>query len=163
MLNVDYPFYATVGDLAAASDLVVTVEIGSSRNAVSLPMSSGGTNPTLNPQAGVEASGSQADPGIPITVYEARVSAIHRGTGSVGDTIEIGRTGGTLDNILYEANEARLKSGGTYLLFLSSIPGYPASVLGGDQGVFVPSGTGGFTSIAGDRLAVDPATLATLR
>ena len=82
---------------------------------------------------------------------------------SAGDTIKIGRTGGTLNGTVYESNEARLNSGGTFLLFLASLPGHPASVLGGDQGVLVPDNKGGFTSIGGARLSTDSATLAALR
>lgn len=163
MMNADYPYYETVSDLVAEADLVVTVEIGASRNDVSRPIRSSETNPTLNPQAGVDPSQSQADPGIPITVYEATVDAVHMGGVSAGDTIEIGRTGGTLNNTAHESNEARLERGGTCLLFLSSLPGHPAFVVGGDQGVSVPDGKGDFTSVAGDRLSADSATLAALR
>lgn len=163
MMNADYPFYETVGDLAAEADLVLTVQIGGSHNDVSWPIRSDQTDPTRNPKAGVDPSQSAQDPAIPITVYEARVDAVHRGGVSAGDTIEIGRTGGTLNGIVYESNEARLNSGGTYLLFLTSLPGHPASVLGGDQGVLLPDNKGGFTSVAGARLSADSATLAALR
>ena len=163
MMNADYPFYETVGDLAAEADLVVTVQIGGSRNGVSWPIQSDQTNPTSNPQAGVDPSQNGQDPAIPITVYEATVDAVHKGGVSAGDTIEIGRTGGTLNGTVYESNETRLNSGGTYLLFLASLPGHPASVLGGDQGVLVPDSKGGFTSIAGGRLSTDSATLTALQ
>ena len=163
MMNVDYPYYETVADLAAKADLVVTVQIGGSRNDISRPLQSEETNPTRNPQAGVSPSGSPEETGIPITVYKAIVNAVHRGRVAAGDTIEIGLAGGTFGGTVYESNEARLNSGGTYLLFLTSLPGHPASVLGGDQGAFVPNSAGGFTSIAGDRLSADSATLAALR
>ena len=163
MMNADYPYYETVAELAAEADLVVTVQIGGSRNDVSRPIQSDEANPTSNPQSGVDPSRNGQDPAIPITVYEATVDAVHRGGVSAGDTIEIGRTGGTLNGTVYESNEARLNSGGTYLLFLTSLPGHPASVLGGDQGVLVPDDKGGFTSMAGGRLSADSATLAALR
>ena len=163
MMNADHPFYETVGDLAAEADLVVTVKVGGSPSDVSRPIRPDETNPISDPQASVDPSRSAQDPGIPITVYKARVDAVRRVGVSTGDTIEIGRTGGTLDGTVYESNEARLKSGGTYLLFLTSLPGHPASVLGGDQGVLVPDDKGGFTSIADGRLSADSATLAALR
>lgn len=163
MMNADYPFYETVGDLAAEADLVVTVHIGGSRNDVTGPIQSDQIDPTSNPQAGVDPSQNGHDPAVPITVYEATVDAVHTGGASAGDTIEIGRTGGTLNGTVYESNEARLKSGATYLLFLASLPGHPASVLGGDQGVLLPDNKGGFTSIAGGRVSTDSATLAALR
>ena len=163
MMNADYPFYETVGDLAAEADLVVTVQIGGSRNDVSGPIRPDETDPNSGPQEGADPSRNGQDPAIPITVYEATVDAVHRGGVSAGDTIEIGRTGGTLNGTVYESNEARLNSGGTFLLFLASLPGHPASVLGGDQGVLVPDNKGGFTSIGGARLSTDSATMAALR
>lgn len=162
MMIADYPLYQTVGDLAAESDLVVTVKIGRSRDDVSRPIESEETDPALNPQAGVEPSQRQDDPGTPITVYQATVERVHLGEASAGDTIEVGRLGGILDNTVYQSNETPLRAGGTYLLFLSALPGHPGFALGGDQGVFVPADDGGFTSIS-DGLVVDAATLAALR
>ena len=158
----DYPWYETVEDLAAESEQVVTVTIGASRYDVSRPIQSDETDPALNPQAGLDPSEIGEDPGLPITVYEATVEVIHLGDLTSGDTVEVERTGGLLDGTRYESNVARLERGATYLLFLSSVPGHPAFALGGDQGVFVPDGKGGFTSVAGDRLSVDSAALAAL-
>lgn len=162
-MQADYPWYETVDDLAAESEWVVTVTLGSSRYDVSLPIQANETDPALNPQAGLDPSEIQEDPGLPITVYEATVEAVHVGGLATGNTIEVGRMGGLLDGIMHESNLTRLESGGTYLLFLSSTPGHPAYVLGGDQGAFVPDGKGGFISITGDRLSIDPAALAALR
>ena len=129
MMNADYPYYEAVEDLAAEADLGVTVQIGGSRNDISGPIWLDETNPTSNPQAGVDPSEGAEDPAIRITVYEATADAVHLGGVSAGDTIEIGRTGGTLNGTVYESNEARLEIGGTYLLFLASPPrGHPRTL-----------------------------------
>lgn len=162
-MAIDYASYDGVAGLAAASDLIVEVTVGDAHPDVLRSIDEPGiTDPTRNPKAGVDPSEVEEEPTTPITVHAARVDAVHRGTASVGATIEVGQLGGELNGMRYTTDEAQLETGKSYLLFLATYPGSPASILGGDVGIFLRDGDNHFTSLGQPEWTADAAMLATL-
>ncbi|MEA5118281.1 MAG: hypothetical protein VB036_11760 [Propionicimonas sp.] len=163
-MMIDYPYYSSVQELAAASNLIVEVTVGDAHPDLLRPaVETAVTDPARNPQAGLVPSESQAgEADTPITVHATRVDAVHRGTTTVGATIEVKQMGGVLNGVRYSTDEAQLETGKSYLLFLETYPNSPASILGGDVGMFVRDRTGRSTSLGQPELTVDAAILASL-
>lgn len=92
-------------------------------------------------------------------MFDATVNAVYQGDAREGEAIQIKQLGGTSEGTRYTVEGvAPLVEGDTVLVFLSTYPDSPASILGGDAGAFtLHSDT--FVSIGNDRLTVTPAEL----
>ncbi len=140
---VDYPYYASTADLFESADLVVEVTLGDGRAGIMLPMDSDSDDPRLNPNAGVTTDDDEDVLGVPVTVFTATVTAVHRGDAASGDVIDVQQ--------MRDAAASPLESGVDRLLFLETSEASPASILGGDAGAFEPVGDG-FASLDDGRL-----------
>ncbi|GAA4360785.1 hypothetical protein [Paeniglutamicibacter cryotolerans] len=139
-LQPDYPSYATIQDLAKRSTLVVEVTLGASSPDKLLPKYEGDDSET-NPLAGTTEKPDRAAGAVPITVFAATVNTVYLGEVKPGEVINVGQLGGTMDGTEYTVTGSRpLQEGQTVILFLATYPDAPASILGGDAGVFTQVG-----------------------
>ena len=162
VMMADYPTYPSIAALEADADLVVEVELGESREDVMLP-DYGSDDPQVNPYAGTDTTPDPRAGAVPITGYSATITAVHQGDAAKGDVIEVKQMGGVLDSIQYEIEEvANHSADKPFLLFLTTYPDSPASILGGDVGAF-ESQNGRFVSLGDDNLVLTSDDLDALR
>lgn len=139
--NAAYPSYATATELGAEADLVIEGTIVSSAvkeiDIATQLSSEDADDPKLNP-------GGSVDPApMPIvyTVHQVRVDRVIKGDASVGEVIEVKELGGTLGKTKYVTAEGIvLKGKATYVLFLATFDGSPASLLNPVQGAYKRDG-----------------------
>lgn len=154
VVSADYPSYDSVKSLGSVADLIVEVTLGEPRNGVLLPQYEG-DDPALNPAAGAKEQPDPKQGAVPITLFDASVIDVFRGDAAPGEMIQVMQPGGVQDGVHYVVEGmTRLKAGSTVLLFLSTYPDSPASILGGDVGAFV-AGDDGFASLAGELVVTE--------
>jgi hypothetical protein len=140
----DYPAYSSSAELIDKADLVVRGVALRSRTGKLLPDAPTGTDPLLNPQAGLptaEADAAREAGAVDVTITTVRVDEVFKGTGAPGDLIEVSRPTG-------EKALPAAESG--CVLFLAAYgPGIPHSLLNpdalylvADGGTLTPGGSG---------------------
>jgi len=134
--GADYPTYSTMSDLCSAATVVITGDvIDEEVREVQLTPRTGGSeaeDPSLN--APSEAPVPEA-PVLVKTISTVSVTSVLSGSGvAAGDQIEVGQLGGTLDDVVYEAEQYGMESGTPYVMFLETYPDSPASLLNPTQG-----------------------------
>ena len=140
----DYPAYASAAELVGKADLVIRGVTLKSRPGKLLPDPPTGTDPQLNPQAGLptaEAEAAREAGAVDVTITTVRVDEVFKGAGAPGDLIEVSRPTG-------EQALPAAKSG--CVLFLAAYgPGIPHSLLNpdalylvADGGTLTPGGPG---------------------
>lgn len=129
----DYPAYATGAELAAAADVIVRGTALGSRDDTMYPDAATGTDPRLNPQAGLpegEAGKAREAAGVEVTVTRVRVGEVFQGGVRAGDVIEVSQLRG-------EQSTTPLTEDDEYALVLAGYgPGKPYSPLNPTQAVF---------------------------
>ncbi|AZQ33226.1 hypothetical protein EJ357_06985 [Streptomyces cyaneochromogenes] len=99
-------------------------------------------------------SGEQpAEDPVVVTVRKIKITKLHKGVGKVGDTIEVKELGGNLGGTEYVSDESTpLVPGKPYLLFLTTFPDQPASVITPVQGQYPLDGAGEPQSLPDNKL-----------
>jgi hypothetical protein len=143
----DYPAYRTVGDLAAAADVVVQGVVLDERTEDLVTLEeSASDDPNLNPQAGLPDDGDTPD-ADPFLVYRIEVENDYAGVLSPGAVVEV-------KVLLRETSdpEPRLAVGGHCLLFLSETyrSGVPRSLLNPDQAAYRVEADGTYAPLGPD-------------
>jgi hypothetical protein len=158
----DYPFYGSADALFAKADLVVRATVSTQPGRVRRLMPTvSGTNPKLNPQAGLASPRTPtiAD-SVVITVYQATVADVYKGAATAGQTIEVQQMGGTLHGVTYEVCDAHpLAGGNSYILLLQTYPDSPAALLNPLQGQYPLDATGQPGQLADNPVAITVADL----
>lgn len=149
-LHADYPGYATLDELYAASDVVVAVDIAAAPIVRELYPSVGGTDPQANPNAGTNET--PAGDSVVITVFDAKVTEVFKGEANEDDTIAVKQLGGLYKGVRHtEVGATPLKPHTSYVLFLATFPDAPASLLNPGQGQYpVDVSTGELSPLPGN-------------
>ncbi|WP_405150387.1 hypothetical protein OG589_17525 [Sphaerisporangium sp. NBC_01403] len=151
-----YPSYDSLAALFKRADLVIQARLGDQTRIQTInPDTPTGDDPRLNPSAGVTAPAQTGprDSSIVLTVYQAKVLKVFKGTAGKGQLIDVGQLGGESEGVVYaEAGTASLKKGGTQLLFLEVYPDAPASLLNPNQGQYDVDAAGNPISLPGNTL-----------
>jgi hypothetical protein len=159
--HMDYPSYDTVDSLYKTADLVVEASIANSSRTIQLGPAPNVNDPKLNPNAGTGAQPA-GDP-LVATVFQAKVTRVHKGSAKIGDTVDVKQLGGQAAGVTYRAEGVTmLKSGPTYLLFLALFPDAPASLLNPDQAQYPLDATGKPTNLGTNTITFSPADLTRL-
>ncbi|GLX01474.1 hypothetical protein Misp02_55600 [Microtetraspora sp. NBRC 16547] len=136
--HADYPAYDSAGNLFTKADVVVEATVsGNPVRVQELKPDTTSDDPKLNPAAGAPAGqAAPADP-VVITVYQAEVKKVFKGSAQPGQMIEIQQLGGQLNGVTYQEAEAHpLKQNTGYVLFLETYPDAPAALLNPLQGQY---------------------------
>ncbi|WP_212816750.1 hypothetical protein [Polymorphospora rubra] len=159
--QVDYPYYESPAALFDRADLVVEADLSpDSRVTLLEPDPPTGTDPAANPQAGMESDAEPAPGALVITVYTARAVTVFKGEVRVGQNIEVKEMGGTLRGVRHEvAGAVPLNGGERYVLFLSTYPNAPASLLNPQQGQYRVDDSGALSAVPGNELTLTRADL----
>ncbi|MEV0610294.1 hypothetical protein AB0I61_28400 [Polymorphospora rubra] len=159
--QVDYPHYESPAALFDRANLVIEADLSpDSRVTLLEPDPPTGTDPAANPQAGMESESEPAAGALVITVYTARVVTVFKGEVRVGQNIEVKEMGGTLRGVRHEvAGAVPLNGGERYVLFLSTYPNAPASLLNPQQGQYRVDDSGALSAVPGNELALTRADL----
>ena len=135
----DYPRYQSVAELLDTADLVVEAAVANPRV--------GKLYPTDGPRNDETA--------VVITIYDATVARVHKGSARAGDVVEVHQTGGEIDGVVYENPEqVPFREGTAYLLFLATYPDSPASLLNPDQGQYEVDPAGTYRPVGDNTLTV---------
>jgi len=135
----DYPHYESVAELVKKANLVVEVAVADPRV--------GKLYPTDGPRNDETA--------VVITIYDATVAKVHKGSVRTGDVIEVQQMGGESDGVVYENPEVvPFREGTPYLLFLETYPDSPAALLNPDQGQYEVDPAGTYRPVGDNTLAV---------
>lgn len=147
----DYPSYATVAELCADSQLVVIVTpVSSEVREVDLSAAPGDT-PEENPSLGAETPDPQPAFIVVETVTTVTVDRVLKGEAKAGSELEVGQPGGTLDDVIYEAERFELSKGTPALLFLNVWDNdVPASPLNPTQGAYALDEAGYLVPVRGN-------------
>lgn len=148
----DYPGYATVDEMVAAADVIVTGRVLSTRVENVYADQELGTDPSLNPQAGAETT----DEGSAVMVTVANVEITHAMKGDVreGQLIEVSQLG-TQDQpaagtTLVEPGDAE------YAFVLNRHDGAPYDLVNPAQGLYRVGADGALTTIGrGNELPIE--------
>lgn len=139
----DYPAYETVGDLAAAADVVVQgVVLDERTEDIDTLIHNDSDDPALNPRAGMPDAEEPESEVERFIVYTIEVAEAFGGAVAPGEVVEVGvREDGSAEP------EPRLDVGSGYLLFLGeSYDGRPRYMVNPDQAAYrVEDGT--YTSL----------------
>ncbi|MEO3794959.1 hypothetical protein ABGB14_32515 [Nonomuraea sp. B10E15] len=154
VIEAEYPEYKSAEELFAQATLVVEATLSTTsrvrREAEPVPDPSD-TDPLSNPMAGAPQQAdpsAAAPPGDVVTVHDAKVLKVFKGSAKPGQTVEVKELGGTIDGVKYEVEHATpLKGGGSYLLFLETYADSPAAMLNSDQAQYAVSGTGDYVAL----------------
>ncbi|WP_157244529.1 hypothetical protein [Nonomuraea typhae] len=155
--SADYPAYESADKLYERASLVVegTVTGAPARVQELRADKGGGSDPKLNPQAGLESAQQQPGSPVVISVYQVRVTKVFKGGAQPGQAVDVQQLGGTLRGVTYEESGAQvLRPGSGYVLFLETYPDAPAALLNPQQGQY-PLDTAGNPV----KLAQNPVTL----
>jgi hypothetical protein len=160
--QADYPQYSTADKLYAAADLVILADVGKAVRVQELkPETPTGSDPKLNPAAGAPTQAdAPQDDAMVITVFEATVKKVIKGTATVGQVIEVQQSGGEFKGVTYqEADAHALKQNAGSLLFLETYPTAPAALLNPLQGQYPLDASGEPTELPGNTVDISSATL----
>ena len=152
----DYPRYADAAELVARADVVVRGTATSSRDYDSYPLPASGSDPAVDPQAGVPPEEVAAIPPIPSTALTVRVTEVVKGDVEVGEVLEVNQA---------QCTTRPLPTGPAtdYVLALSAYgPGIPLSQLNDEQAAWQVADDGALVPVSPrNDLGVD--TVAELR
>ena len=100
--SADYPDYGSTEAAIESADVVVVVEVGSSREVVEYPeIDSSGTD-LENPQLGIDISAEDLEAmAVATTLTTVEVTDVISGDLEAGDMIEISQLGGTHEGVTY--------------------------------------------------------------
>lgn len=160
--HMDYPAYDTSDSLYQKADLVVEASVGTATRVQQLLPAAPPNDPKANPNAGTGNGVSAAD-GVVVTVFQATVTKVLKGTAKPGQAVEVKQLGGVFKGKTYqEVGATHLKSGTNYLLFLALFPDAPASLLNPTQGQYPLDSSGRPSSLPDNKITIAPADLARL-
>lgn len=155
---MDGPWYADVGELAAASENVVRVRVDSSEATMSYPDTSiySSDDPELNPYAGTGRTPTAAEiksMGMVATLNTVTVVDVVAGPAEVGDVLRVWEMGGTLagETVRVHGSVPLASIDGDPLLFLERHGDDGHHVVGMTQGAFRQLEDGAFVSVAEGR------------
>ena len=135
----DYPHYQSVAELREKADLVVEAAVADPRVG------------KLYPTDGERNDASA----VVITIYDAIVTRVHKGSARAGDVVEVQQTGGESDGVVYEQpSQVPFREGTAYLLFLSTFPDAPAALLNPYQGQYEVDPAGTYRPVGDNTLTV---------
>jgi hypothetical protein len=158
----DYPGYDTLPALYKKADLVVEARVAGPGQVRELQASDGGSDPKANPNAGVDAPQQAREP-VVVTVFQAKISHVFKGSAKVGGSVEVKQLGGQVKGITYQEEGAvALQGGTTYLLFLAVFPDAPASLLNTDQAQYAVDSSGTLRRFGTNQLAFTRADVSKL-
>ncbi|WP_432979613.1 hypothetical protein [Dactylosporangium sp. CA-233914] len=145
----DYPAYSDLPALFKKADLVIEATIGQdSKTQYLVPSGQPANDPRLNPNAGTN-KGQDAKTPVVVTVYQAKVIKVYKGSVAVGDGVAIKQLGGTLDGKTFrEVGAKPLRQGDRYVLFLATYPDAPTSLLNPDQAQYPVDASGALAQIS---------------
>ena len=149
----DYPTYDEKS-LAETATLVVEGTVLSTEDTVLTPRYEG-DSPEENTMYGLsdeeKKRAMEQDDAVAATAVTLQVTAVHRGDTKIGATVVVIQTGGTIDGVVYEAQEEpKLKVSNDYLLFDKDCFNGTFVILGGSAGMFAATGDGGFRAVNAD-------------
>lgn len=152
--HASYPEFTSSEELYSKADLVIEVEVQPGTEVQNLP--AGGTDsddPRLNPEAGGGSGEQPAEDPVVVTVHKIRITELHKGVGNVGDIVEVKELGGDLDGTEYiSEGTTPLIAGKPYLLFLTTFPDAPASMITPVQGQYPLDAAGEPQPLRGNKL-----------
>lgn len=156
--QASYPVYECVSELQEAVDRVVEGTVLSSEvreiDIVIQPGDDAEKNPLANP-----GESESVEPSLMVfTVHKVQVERVVQGVVTEGTTIEVSELGGQLGDTLYASQEGiLLQDGRTYLLFLETYDGVPASLLNPVQATYERR-DGELTSMPGNSIPAEEAS-----
>lgn len=120
----DYPSYSSLTAMTIAAQAVLEVRTTAESESIM--------------RNGAEPDGSSASgPGVPITVWRARVITVLAGETRSGQSILLSEPGGLVDDESYVVSGVKkLTANTTYLVYVEFVEPGRAEVLGGDDGQF---------------------------
>ncbi|SDY94155.1 hypothetical protein SAMN05421684_2456 [Asanoa ishikariensis] len=140
----DYPRYQSVAELLERATLVVEATTANPRFDKLYPTDGEKTEETA----------------VVITVYDATVTKVHKGSARVGQVVQVKQMGGEIDGVVYEQPEqVPFRDGTPYLLFLETYPDAAASLLNPDQAQYEVDPAGGYKPLGDNTLTVTAADL----
>ncbi|SNT51710.1 hypothetical protein SAMN05421812_10851 [Asanoa hainanensis] len=140
----DYPRYQSVAELMERATLVVEATPANPRFEKLYPTDGPKTDDTA----------------VVVTVYDATVTRVHKGSARPGDVVQVKQMGGEMGGVVYEsAEEVPFRTGTAYLLFLETYPDSPASLLNPDQAQYEIDPAGGYQPVSDNTLTVTAADL----
>ncbi len=153
--SVSYPSFGSVAEMAKAADLVIEGKVLSSA-VKEIDIAS--------PLTGEDAKDPELNPGGPgqntpsmmvFTVHEVQVERVIRGTADKGSTIEVKELGGTYAQTRHATEEGiLLRDNRSYVMFLETYEGVPASLLNPIQSTYERV-DGGLKSMPGNPLKAE--------
>ncbi|GJF27972.1 hypothetical protein KNE206_06720 [Kitasatospora sp. NE20-6] len=150
--HATYPSYTSSSELFGKADLVIeAVTLPGSEVRNLTPNVPTGTDPKLNPAAGTGAAA--ADQPLVVTVVAVTVGKVYKGAAKAGDRVEIKQLGGLLGTTRYTSEDKQLTPGQSYLLYLTTFPDAPASMITPLQGQYALQPAGPPKPLGGNTLA----------
>lgn len=129
-LKIDYPQYASSDEMERQADRIVT-GIVLKWNYQNL-----GVHSSVDAAELLDLSASSSVM-TPYTVYQIKITQVIKGEGKAGDTLQVKIPGGaTQDHPIVLSGFLPWKPTSEYLLYLSTFPNMPASLINPIQGVY---------------------------
>jgi len=139
----DYPYYASMEQLAQQADMVIRGTMLSSRvESRDDSYTPNTTDPVANP-----GGTAKPDP-VVYTIYTFKISDCYKGCDTPGTTVDVKQLGGVLENVTYSASEVPFKVNKKYILFLATFDSSPAELLNPVEAAYAgdPDSSGAYGS-----------------
>ncbi|WP_405010832.1 hypothetical protein [Kitasatospora sp. NBC_01539] len=148
-----YPSFTSSSELFGKADLVIeAVALPGSEVRNLTPNIPKGDDPRLNPAAGTGTNGTATDKPLVVTVVGVTVGKVYKGAVKAGDRVEIKQLGGLLGTTRYTSDDKQLTPGQSYLLYLTTFPDAPASMITPLQGQYALQPAGSPEPLGGNTL-----------